>query len=139
MAKESLTKTQAKKKLQELIPTYGEVKINYDKYKKEEGTLNKEIKSVISQAKLTNDDIKVDGWKVDYSTRESVSWDEDAVLAFMHAHEKEFTDCIKTKEYVDLDVLEDLMYKNKIPKKLQTGIKKFMETKIVEVLKIKKG
>ena len=123
-------------KFTDLISQYVEVKLIYDEAKKKEAELNKQIKAIMSEKGLI--EVQCGDTTIQYSERTSDVYDEEAMLGYMHKH-KAFAPCIKTKEYMDADVLEDLMYKGEISKKLQAGLDEFRTTKITQVLKIKKG
>jgi hypothetical protein len=122
-------------KFTDLVSQYVEVKLIYDEAKKKEAELNKQIKAIMSEKGLN--EVQWNDTTIQYSERTSDVYDEEAMLEYMHKH-KEFAPCIKVKEYFDVDVLEDLMYKGEIPKKLQIGLDKFRTTKVTEVLKVKK-
>lgn len=127
--------------LDKLIPAYGEAKEQVDIWDKKAKKQNKDIKALM--AKLLKDGEKsvdsdeYDGWVATYSIRVSTPFNEEALLEFMHKH-KQFAPCIKTKEYIDEDALENLIYKGDIPKKLLLEIDKFRTEKKTEVLNIKK-
>lgn len=123
-------------KFTDLVSQYVEVKLIYDEAKKKEAELNKQIKAIMSEKGLN--EVQWNDTVIQYSERTSDVYDEEAMLGYMHKH-KAFAPCIKTKEYMDADVLEDLMYKGEISKKLQAGLDEFRTTKITQVLKIKKG
>lgn len=123
-------------RLSDLAKEYVEVKAQYDVLKKKEAELNKQIKAIMATEGMASVDLG--NAIVEYSERTSDVYDEEAMLGYMHKH-KAFAPCIKTKEYMDADVLEDLMYKGEISKKLQAGLDEFRITKITQVLKIKKG
>lgn len=123
-------------KFTDLVSQYVEVKLIYDEAKKKEAELNKQIKAIMSEKGLN--EVQWNDTVIQYSERTSDVYDEEAMLGYMRKH-KAFAPCIKTKEYMDADVLEDLMYKGEISKKLQAGLDEFRTTKITQVLKIKKG
>ena len=123
-------------KFTDLVSQYVEVKLIYDEAKKKEAELNKQIKAIMSEKGLN--EVQWNDTVIQYSERTSDVYDEEAMLGYMHKH-KAFAPCIKTKEYMDADVLEDLMYKGEISKNLQAGLDEFRTTKITQVLKIKKG
>ena len=126
--------------LKNLIPMYAETKAEVDEYDKTAKKLSRDIKALMAKL-LKKDEKSVDaeagGYVANYSIRTSVGFNEDALLEFMHKH-KQFTSCIKTKEYVDADILEDLIYKGDIPKKLLLELDKFKTEKKTEYLTVKR-
>ena len=122
--------------LKELIPLYGETKEQADKYDKAAKEQNKQIK--IWMKKLKKDEQTVDGWTAKYSVRTSESFNESALIEYLKSH-KEFDNVVKLKEYVDEEALADLLYKNKIPKKLVLALDKFRVQKQTEYLTITKA
>ena len=106
-----------------------------DVYKKDVDAKNKVIKKLMAEEGL--EEKEVEGWEARYSVRVSESYNEEAMLEYMHKH-KEFADCIRTKEYIDEAVLEDLIYKGAIPKNKVAALGKFRVTKETEVLTIKR-
>lgn len=135
MAKKTKNAKDVLTKLGTIIPRYIEVKTILDDYKKQEAELNKQIKLLMAENHL--EEWVTENGTIQYSERESDIYDEEAMLDYMHKH-KVFEPCIKTKEYFDADVLEDLMYKGEISKKLQVGLDSFRTTKVTPVLTLKK-
>lgn len=127
--------TEPKRTLSELVPIYGTIKAELDRNKKMEASLNKEIKELF--VKEGKDTINTGVWKADYSVRVSDVYDEDAVLEYALKH-KAFADCIKTKQYVDFDALEQLIYTGKIPQKQVAALDEFRSQKETKVLKVTK-
>ena len=125
-----------KKSLKELIPLYGENNEQAKKLKKSLDGWNKEIKEIMRTKKMDN--TAVDGWTAKFEIRETETYDEEALLEYMHKH-KEFTSCIKTKEYIDQDTLEELVYNGNISKKLLLGLDKFRVKKQTEYLTVSKA
>ena len=123
--------------IMKLMPEYVEVKQAYDNYKKKEAELNKQIKEAMAETELDKWSWETDKGIVEYSTRQSDEYDEEALLDYLHKH-KEFTSCIKTKEYIDQNELENILYNEKVSKRLMLGIDKFRTSKTTQVLKIKK-
>jgi hypothetical protein len=130
--KESLTK---------LIPEFGEVKTKADAYKKEADAKNKVIKKLMSEAGL--EEKEVEGWQVRYSVVRTESYDEEALIEYLKADwvkRNGSMECpfIKTKEYIDEEVLEDYIYHGKLPKKLVASLDKFRIVKETEKLNVKR-
>ena len=125
-----------KKSLKELVPLYGKTNEEAKALKKSLDSWNKDIKEIMRTKKMDNTD--VDGWTAKFEVRVSEAYDEDALLEYMHKH-KEFTSCIKTKEYVDQNTLEELIYNGNISKKLLLGLDKFRIKKETEYLTVSKA
>lgn len=119
--------------LENLVPIFGANRIAENKYKK----LAKEAGDKIKKLGLLTKEQPIatyGGYKVTYSETESVSFKEE-VLEYMKKH-KEFASCIKTKEYVDMEELERLMYNGEISKKLQLGLDPYRVTNTTPKLKV---
>lgn len=96
--------------LQTLIERYGNNKTEMDSYKKQVEEDNKAIKEIMTSTNIR----EAVGGKFVAKLSESVSesFDEERLLATLHV--LGVTDCIKTKEYVDMSILEDLIYNGKV-------------------------
>lgn len=96
--------------LQDLIERYGNNKTEMDSYKKQVEEDNKAIKEIMASTNIK----EAVGGKFIAKLSESVaeSFDEEKLLETLHSIG--VTECIKTKEYVDMGVLEDLIYNGKV-------------------------
>lgn len=121
--------------LSKLVAKYGQEKEILDKYKKSTDADNKQIKTIMIEAGLETFD--AGGYQAKYSVSKSESYDEDALIEYIHKH-KALEVCIKTEEHVDEDVLEDLIYKGKISKTEVAALDKFRIVKETPKLTIKK-
>lgn len=121
--------------LEKLVPLYGRDKAILDEYKKSTDLANKRIKELMAEKGL--EDYTSEGYKAVYSVSESKSYNMEALLEYMHKHE-EFAPCIKTQEYVDEDVLENLIYNGKIAKTKVAELAKFRVIKKSPRLTVKK-
>lgn len=121
--------------LEKLVPVFGKDKGMADEYKKSADVANKRIKEIMVKLKLT--EFVAGGYKAIYSVAKSESYNEEAVLAYMHQH-KELTPCIKTQEYVDWNVFEELVYAGKIPQTKIAALKKYKVIKETPKLTVKK-
>lgn len=124
-----------------LIPEFGELKTQADSYKKEADVKNKQIKKLMAEEGL--EEKEVDGWQVKYTVALTESYDEDAMLEALKkdwAKRNGSMECpyIKTKEYIDEEVLEDMIYKGQLPKKLVASLDKFRIVKETEKLSVKR-
>lgn len=125
--------------LESLTAIYGKNKIQENKCKKTATEAGNKIKKMIAETvdevkKGVTYDVTSQGYHIHYSVTEEIKFKEE-VLEYMHKH-KEFAPCIKTKEYVDMEVLEDLMYKGEIPKKLQSALAPYKTVKYTPKLNV---
>ena len=120
--------------LQELIPAYAENKAELDSYKKICDKENAEIKEIMLAEDLSEE--TVDGYvaKITKSNRES--FNEEKLLEI--AHNEGISEIIKTKEYIDYDILEDAIYNGKISEDILLKIATAKEVKEVVTLKVSK-
>lgn len=81
---------------------------SFDNKKK---ALNSLVKQTFSDYGITKFKSKT-GLSYSITSRPNISWDEDSLLSY--CAELGFDGLVKTKEYVDFDVLESLIYNNKI-------------------------
>lgn len=133
MAKKKLSKKD--NLLHKLIPSYAVLKAQIAEDTKESNELNAHIKKFMREQELTEE--KAGGYIASYSLRKSETLDPEQLLEFCHKH-KELQSCIKTKEYVDMGTLEDLIYNKKFPKKLLLALDKFRIVKETEYLTVSK-
>lgn len=120
-------------KLEELIVTYAENKSEMDSYKKLVNRDNALIKELMQEQQITEKE--VDGWQAKITTKKSESFNEDKLLAI--AKERNL-DIIRTKEYVDTDIMEELIYNGVITKEDLLEIAKAKEVKETIELRVKK-
>lgn len=119
--------------LDTLIPQYAENKSMLDDYKKICDEENKQIKDMMEEGSY-----EAGGWKATktISTRETMN--EDKLLDVAKKNSYYLSDIIKTKEYIDMDKLESLLYKGNISKEVLLEIDKCRESKEVVTLRISK-
>ena len=120
--------------LEKLIPVYYDNKQNLDFYKKECDAGNAEIKKIMAEQNLK--DYEVDGIVAKYVIQNKESMNEEALLKLLK--EKGYTDVIKTKEYVDMDALENALYHDEIDKDTVVEMDKCKEVKEVIQLRVSK-
>lgn len=144
MPRKNLVNNQPKQEvelLNELIPRYAEDKASLDNIKKVCDEENKSIKSIlttlpeISEGKWEHEH---EGYKVTVNTTKKQSLNEDKLLAIIQEANLPIEGLVKTKEYVDMDVLEDAMYKQLIGHNVMRQIDSCREVKQTQVLTIKK-
>lgn len=92
--------------LDELIPDYAQNKLELDSYKKICESENNAIKEKLVE--LGQDEYSTGGYKAKRTVVEKVSMNEDKLLATMKKHY--IVEVIKTREYVDMDALENYLY-----------------------------
>ena len=120
--------------LKELIPVYYDNKQNLDYYKKQCDAENAEIKKMMAEQKIK--DFEVDGIVAKYVIQNKEKMNEDALLKLLK--ENGYTDVIKTKEYVDMDALENALYHDTIDKDTVIAMDKCREVQEVIQLRISK-
>lgn len=120
--------------LKTLVPQYYENKTNLDFYKKQCEAENAEIKKLMAEQKLK--DFESDGVVVKYIIQNKETMIEDKLIALLKS--KGYTDIIKTREYVDMDVLEDALYHDTIDKDTIVEMDKCRESKEVIQLRVSK-
>ena len=104
--------------------------------KEEEKNVTEELKLILDQEGISKDTI--DGIKVNYTTCTKSSINEDKLLAIVKQlaqEQPELLSCIETKEVINENTLEDLMYQGFItPGDIQAAY----EEKQYKTLKLKK-
>ena len=118
--------------LNELIAQYGEQNDSCNKLKKVVTDLNSKIKKAIHELGKENTDIVVDGWKCSLSVTDSSDFNEDRLLEFCKQHN---IDVVKTKEYVDAEALEKLIYNGDISKEVMLEMDSCRDIKTRETLR----
>lgn len=120
--------------LTNLIPKYAENKHEMDTLKKVCDKENAQIKSFMKEIK--QDKFEAGDYVANYSVQNRTNVNEEKLLEVLK--NVKLNEAIKTREYVDFDVLEDLIYKDKVNKQTKLEIDNCNESKQVEVLKITK-
>ena len=104
--------------------------------KEEEKNVTEELKLILDQEGISKDTI--DGIKVNYTTCTKSSINEDKLLAIVKQlaqEQPELLSCIETKEVINENTLEDLMYQGLLtPGDIQAAY----EEKQYKTLKLKK-
>lgn len=118
--------------LDKLVPMYVKTKAQENECAKAAKVANDRIKNIMKEqfAKQLEEDNKaeyaVDGYGVTLSATKSLPA-SDELLDYLKAH-KEFAPCIKTKEYIDGDELENLIFNGKVPQKLIVALDAYRKT-----------
>jgi len=120
--------------LDNLIPVYYDDKQNLDFYKKQCDAGNAKIKELMAEQKIT--DFEVDGITAKYIIQKKESMDEDKLLILLK--ERGYENMIRTKEYVDMDALEDALYHDTIDKDTIVEMDKCRSVKEVIQLRVSK-
>ena len=125
--------------LKELVKSYGEMKQIVDGYKKPIEEANKEIKSIMSSNNLS--EFESGGFKAKYSVSISEGFDESKLIKVIKdtlaPEDPKLKEIIKTKEYVDMEILEDAIYNGIIPASKLQSCKTRKETPRLTITKIK--
>ena len=124
--------TEAEKTLDELIPEYFDAKEKMDSYKKSCDEMNAQIK-----AKMTDSSYTANGYTAKITIQKRESFNEVKLIDTLKT--LGITDAIKTREYVDMDALEALIYAGNIDNADLTTIGTCKEVKEVVTLKVTKA
>lgn len=130
--------TQREMTWEEKALSYISAKADEKKAKDIAGKLNTEIKNYLNSKKKDEDrHIDVDGTGVFLTYRSSDVWDEAGLIEYLK--EQGYADkIVKTKEYVDFEALESVLYNESLPKKILKKLATFKSSVPTAVLNIKK-
>ena len=120
--------------LEKLVFKYGVDKGQLDMYKKDVEEGNALIKKVMSELGVT--ECQADKYKVTKIIQTKESMNEEGLLEFAKTR-PELLNAIRTREYIDFDALESMIYNGEIPAELIVEIGKFKQTKEIETLRLK--
>lgn len=115
----------------------------YARDKAEESVIKKRLESNNTSIKalmemLGENEVETeDGSTVCYGVTKRESMNEDKLLEVLHKYAPD-TKCIKTKEYVDMDVLESEIYNNKLSAEAMTAFDGCRVVKEIPTLTVKK-
>ena len=123
--------TKTEKQLNELIPAYYSNKTTMENYKKLVDKQNKDIKELMADEYS----YEVHGYRAVVSTSTRVEMDEARLMQILKDNN---INCIKRKEYVDMDALENMIYHNDIPKDVLKLISTCKSEKEVKQLRVTK-
>lgn len=127
--------------LETLIPAYGSLDFELKNIKKKADGFKERIKTIVKSLGVRT--YRAEDYEITYTEAERVSFKEDKLLIRLkeivaNKDPKEFEGLIKTKEYVDMDVLENLLYHNKFDEAEISSISSCQEIKNIPTLKVKK-
>lgn len=122
--------------LEEYAKQYISCKHDEKFIKKELEICNTRIKELMKEQDLTEVPTKLG--TVKYVVQHRESFDEDLAIKLLKKIAPE-TDCIKTKEYIDMDVLENELYHEKLSQEAVKALDKCKTVKEVVTLTIGKG
>ena len=134
-----MTEQERQEKYEELVRKASDYAYN----KNIESGLKKKIESDNTTVKalmelLKTDEVKTeDGTTVCYSVTTRESLDEEKLIAQLKTYAPD-TQCIKTKEYIDMDALESEIYHDKLPMKALVALNSCKIIKKIPTLTIKK-
>ena len=123
-----------RKNLNQLIDEYGDRKAVFDVEKKGLDSLSSEIKAIMRDAET---ECATDIYVAKFNISERTSMNEDKAIALLKGTNIE-DKVIKTKAYIDTDVLEDLIYRGEVDKDLIAKLHDCIEVKKVETLRVTK-
>ena len=112
--------------------------------KAEESKLKKRLESNNSEIKelmrfFGQDEVELDdGTRVVYSVTQKTSLDEEKLLIQLKKYAPD-TECIKTKEYIDMDILENEIYHEKLSAEALSAMDSCRNVKEVPTLNIRKA
>lgn len=121
--------------LEQLIDAYALNKNELDSYKKICDAENAEIKALMTELEL--DKASTEDYTATLSIQHRETMDEDKLLEVLR--NAGYADIvIRTKEYVDMDLLEAAIYHDRIDKDTLLAMQRCKEVKEVQTLKISK-
>lgn len=112
--------------------------------KAEESKLKKRLESNNTSIKqlmelLNKDEVELeDGSRVVYGVTKRETLDEDKLIKLLKKYAPD-TQCIKTKEYIDMDVLENEIYKGDLSDDAMTVMDSCRNVKEIPTLNIRKA
>ena len=122
--------------LQNLAENYLKVKPELDALDKKCKSLNTSIKALMET--LNFDAFAVGDKEIVYSVQKRESLDEEKLIKQLK-HFAPFTKCIKTKEYIDMDILEGEIYNGELSDDALCAMDSCRNVKEIPMLKIVKG
>jgi len=117
-----------------VVPRYYEHKTELDFYKKQCDAENAEIKEAMKEQNIK--DFEVDGVVAKYVIQNKETMNEDKLLQVLK--NAGYTELIKTREYVDMDALENALYHSNIDNDTILEMDKCREVKEVIQLRVSK-
>ena len=123
--------------LKQLASEYVSAKREFDTLKKKTDNLNQSLKLNMEMSNLDGIELD-DGSKVCLGITKRESLDEDKLLVQLKKYAPD-TDCIKTKEYIDMDILENEIYHEKLSPEALAAMDSCRNVKEIPTLTIKKA
>ena len=123
--------------LKQLASEYVSAKREFDTLKKKTDNLNQSLKANMELSNLDGIELD-DGSKVCLGITKRESLDEDKLLVQLKKYAPG-TDCIKTKEYIDMDILENEIYHEKLSPEALAAMDSCRNVKEIPTLTIKKA
>lgn len=123
--------------LKQLASEYVSAKREFDTLKKKTDNLNQSLKANMELSNLDGIELD-DGSKVCLGITKRESLDEDKLLVQLKKYAPD-TDCIKTKEYIDMDILENEIYHEKLSPEALAAMDSCRNVKEIPTLTIKKA
>ena len=120
--------------LDELIPRYGEDNTELNGLKKIVADENSKIKELMKESKM--DEATSGDWVAKITVKKSESFNDEKLLNIIK--QLGLHNIIKTKEYVDMDAMEEAIYNGTITQDMLLEISKAREVKETVVLNVKK-
>ena len=127
-----------------LVAELKEKAAQYVQYKNEITPIEKKCKSLNTSIKnlmevLKVDDVALDdGSSLKYTISKSESLDEEKLIKQLK-HFAPFTRCIRTKEYIDMEILESEIYHGELSDDALCAMDSCRKVKEIVKLEIKKG
>lgn len=121
--------------LEELVVRYALNKNELDSYKKICDRENAEIKARMTE--LDMNEVLAGDYVAKLTIQKRESMDEDMLLEILRNND--YTNVIRTKEYVDMDLLEREIYNGNVDKDTLVAMQKCKSVKEVPTLKIVKA
>lgn len=123
--------------LKQLAEEYVVAKREADKFKKQAEGFNTELKTAMESLDIEEVELE-DGSRVHYGVTTKESLDEEKLLVQLKKFAPD-TECIKTKEYVDMDILESEIYHDKLTAEALGAMDSCRTVKEIPTLTIKKA
>lgn len=123
--------------LSKLAEEYVVAKREADKFKKQADSLNTDLKHAMETLDMEEIELE-DGSRVHYGVTTKESLDEERLLIQLKKFAPD-TQCIKTKEYVDMDILESEIYHDKLTAEALGAMDSCRNVKEIPTLTIKKA
>lgn len=120
--------------LDELIPQYANNKAEMEDYKKICDKENAQIKELMFAEGI--DEKEAGGYVAKRIVQHRETMNEAKLLEIAHMHG--LVEIVKTREYIDFDALESVIYNNKLPQSVLLEMDKAKEIKDVVTLKVTK-